>query len=63
MTEAKTRRTFIRIHSLIKSERLSANNKLTLHMALIMSVTTYACPAWELAAVKLTTVRVIKLLL
>jgi hypothetical protein len=43
-------RTFIRIYSLFGSERLSANIKLTLHKALIRSVTTYACPAWELAA-------------
>jgi hypothetical protein len=34
----------------LKSERLSANIKLTLHKALISSVMTYACPTWELAA-------------
>jgi hypothetical protein len=34
----------------IKSERLSANIKLTLHKALIRSVMTYAYPAWEFAA-------------
>jgi hypothetical protein len=33
--------------SLFKSEWLSANIKLTLHKALIRSVITYACPAWE----------------
>jgi hypothetical protein len=43
-------RTFIRIHSLFKSERLSANIKLTLHKSLFRSVMTYACPAWEFAA-------------
>jgi hypothetical protein len=43
-------RKFIRIYSLFKNERLSANIKLTLHKALISSVMTYACPAWELAA-------------
>jgi hypothetical protein len=48
--EAKAFRTFIRIYSLFKSERLSANIKLTLHKALIRSVMTYACPAWEFAA-------------
>jgi hypothetical protein len=37
-------RTFITIYSLSKSERLSANIKLTLHKALIRSVMTYACP-------------------
>jgi hypothetical protein len=47
MIEAKGFRTFIRLYSLFKSERLSANIKLTLHKALIRSVMTYACPAWE----------------
>jgi hypothetical protein len=50
MIEAKAFRTFIRIYSLFKSECLSANIKLTLHKALIRSVTAYACPAWEFAA-------------
>jgi hypothetical protein len=50
MIEAKAFRTFIRIDSLFRSERLSANMKLTLHKALIRSVMTYACSAWELAA-------------
>jgi hypothetical protein len=48
--EAKAIRTFIRIYSLLKSERLNAKIKLTLHKALIRTVITYACPAWELAA-------------
>jgi hypothetical protein len=48
--EAKAFRTFIRIYSLFKSKRLNTNNKLTLHKALIRSVMTYACPAWEFAA-------------
>jgi hypothetical protein len=43
--EAKAFRTFIRLNSLFKSERLSANIKLTLHEALIRSVRTNACPA------------------
>jgi hypothetical protein len=47
---AKALRTFIRIYSLFKSERLSANIKLTLHRALIRSILTYALPAWKLAA-------------
>jgi hypothetical protein len=47
--EAKTFRAFTRTYSLLKSERLSANIKLTFHKALIRSVTTYACPAWEFA--------------
>jgi hypothetical protein len=50
MTEAKAFRTFIRIYSLLKSERLSVNIKQTLHKALIRSVMAYACPAWEFAA-------------
>jgi hypothetical protein len=45
MTEVKV----FRIYSLFKSERLSANIKITFHKALIRSVMTYACPAWELA--------------
>jgi hypothetical protein len=50
MIEAKAFRIFIRIYFLIKSERLSANVKLTLHKALIRSVMTYACSAWEFTA-------------
>jgi hypothetical protein len=50
MIEAKAFRTFIRIYSIFKSERLFVNIKLTLHTALISSVMTYACPAWEVAA-------------
>jgi hypothetical protein len=42
MTEAKAFRTFIRIYSLLKSERLRANIKLNLHKALIRSEITYA---------------------
>jgi hypothetical protein len=49
MIEAKAFRTFVRIYSLWKSERLSAKIKLTLHKALIRTVITYAFPAWELA--------------
>jgi hypothetical protein len=50
MIEDKAFRTFIRIYSLLRSERLSAKIKLTLHKALIRTVITYAGPAWELAA-------------
>jgi hypothetical protein len=49
MIEAKAFRTFIRVYSLFKSERLSANIKLTLHTALIRIIMTYACPSWEFA--------------
>jgi hypothetical protein len=51
MIEAKAFRAFIRIYSLLNSERLSAKIKLTLHKALSRRVIrTYPCPAWELAA-------------
>jgi hypothetical protein len=40
----------ITTYSLFKSKRISANIKLTLHKALIRSVITYACSAWEFAA-------------
>jgi hypothetical protein len=49
MIEAKAFRTFIRLPSLFRSERLSANIKLTLHKAQIRSVITYACSVWEFA--------------
>jgi hypothetical protein len=48
--EVNAFRTFIRIYTLFKSERLSANVKLTLHKALIRSVVTYSYRAWELVA-------------
>jgi hypothetical protein len=50
VTDGKAFRTFIRLYSLFKNDRLSANIKLTLHKALISSVMTYVCPAWEFAA-------------
>jgi hypothetical protein len=50
MIETKAFRTFIRIYSLFKSERLSANIKVTLHKALIRWLMIYACSVWELAA-------------
>jgi hypothetical protein len=50
MIEAKAFRTYIRIYSIFKSERLRANIKLTLHKALMKSVMAYACPGLELAA-------------
>jgi hypothetical protein len=40
----------IRVHSFVKSGRLSANIKLTLNKALIRPVMTYGCPTWEFAA-------------
>jgi hypothetical protein len=45
MIETKAFRTFVRIYSIFKIVRLSANVKLTLHKALIRSVMSYACPA------------------
>jgi hypothetical protein len=50
MIEPKAFKIFIRIYSLFSSERLSNNIKLTLHKALIKSIMTYVCPAWEFAA-------------
>jgi hypothetical protein len=50
MIDVKAFRTFIRVYSLFKYERLSTTIKLTLHKALIRSVMTYVCPAWEFAA-------------
>jgi hypothetical protein len=49
MIEIKAIRTFIRIYSLFKIERLNANINLTLHNILIRSVVTYAFPAWKFA--------------
>jgi hypothetical protein len=50
MIEAKAFRTFVRIYSLLKSERLSSNINSILHKALVRSVMTYACSAWEFTA-------------
>jgi hypothetical protein len=49
MTEAKAFRKFIRNY-FFKSKWVSINIKLTLRKALIKSVMTYSCPAWELMA-------------
>jgi hypothetical protein len=49
MIEAKVFRTFIRVYSLFKSERLSTNIKLTIHKPLIRTYMTCAYPAWEFA--------------
>jgi hypothetical protein len=50
MIEVKVFRTFIRVYSLHRSERLNSNFKLTLHEALISSVMIYAYPAWKLVS-------------
>jgi hypothetical protein len=50
MIEAKAFRAFFTTFALFKSKRLCTNIKLTLHKALVRSVVTYACPAWEFAA-------------
>jgi hypothetical protein len=47
----KAYKTFMRLYSLFKSDRLSTKSKLTLHKALIRSIMTYACPAWEFTVV------------
>jgi ASC-1-like (ASCH) protein len=43
--EAKSFKTFNRIYSLFKSERISTNIELTLHKALNRLIMFYACPA------------------
>jgi hypothetical protein len=48
--EVKAFTTFIRLYSILESERLSTNIKLTIHEAPIRSVITYACPTCEFAA-------------
>jgi hypothetical protein len=48
--EAKAFRAFTKTYSLLKSDRLSTNFKLTLHKALTRSVMTSVCPAWEFEA-------------
>jgi hypothetical protein len=50
MIEFKVFGKFIRIYSLFKSDRLCVNITLIFLKALIRSVMTYVCPAWELAA-------------
>jgi hypothetical protein len=50
MVTTKAYITFMRLHSLFKSDGLSTNSKLTLHKALIRSIMTCACPSWEFAA-------------
>jgi hypothetical protein len=50
MVTTKAYRTFIRLYSLFKSDRLNTNSKLTLHKALIRPIMTYACHSWEFAA-------------
>jgi hypothetical protein len=47
--KTKAYRSFINVYSLLKNEQLNANIKLALHKALIRSLMTYACPAWESA--------------
>jgi hypothetical protein len=49
MIESKAFRNFITVYFLFTSEPLSDNIKLTLHKALIRSVMTQACLAWEFA--------------
>jgi hypothetical protein len=48
--ETKAFGRFIGLYSLFKSQRLSANIKMTLHKHLIRSVMACASPAWKFAA-------------
>jgi hypothetical protein len=50
MIEAKALRTFVRVYSLFKSERLSVERKLTLHKAIIKTAMTYVYPARKFSA-------------
>jgi hypothetical protein len=50
MIEAKAFRTFTRIYSLFKRDRLRANIEVILHKALIRFVMTYVCSSCELTA-------------
>jgi hypothetical protein len=47
--EAKALRTFPGICFPLRRERLNANTKLTLHEAVVWSVTNVACDAWQFA--------------
>jgi hypothetical protein len=49
-TVTETMRTYVRTFSIIKSGRSRTNIELTLYIALISSVKTYACPTWGYAA-------------
>jgi len=49
MIEPKDFRTFVRVYSLLTSQRLSINMILALPVVLIRCMT-HVCPAWELAA-------------
>jgi hypothetical protein len=54
MIAAKALRIFISIYHLLKNECLSVGTKLTLYKALVKSILTYACPAWEFAGGQLS---------
>jgi hypothetical protein len=54
IVEAKAFRTFIRIYSPFKSERLSANIKLTLHKALFRSMLVPPRSLWQQSSTKIT---------
>jgi hypothetical protein len=50
VTETRAFKTFVRVYSLFKLEPLRANIKLALNKERIISVMTYAYPAWEFSA-------------
>jgi hypothetical protein len=49
-TATKALGIFLSIYPILKIERLSVGAKLIIYKALIRSMLTYACPAWEFAA-------------
>ena len=51
--EIKAFPTFIRVFSLFKSERLSANVNLTLHKALVRCIMNYASPPGNLVQISI----------
>jgi hypothetical protein len=50
MINTKALQIFTSIYPLLKSEPLSIGMKLIFYKALIRSIVTYACPAWEFKA-------------
>lgn len=48
VTEAKAFRTYIQVYHILESKRLSYNIKVLLYEALICSIMTYVCRAWEI---------------
>jgi hypothetical protein len=50
MNGTKAFKTSLRVYSIFKRQRIRANIKWTLHMALVRFILTCACPSWQFAA-------------